>query len=90
MISASSAHAQSKGQPIPESQLDLAIGWLDLIKGKTDLDALDYILTHESGHSKLTTMKSWANYSSDKIDFYWDNLVAISLFLLQERLYLGH
>lgn len=41
MVSASSAYAQSKGQPIPESEINVAIGWLDLIKGKTDLDVLD-------------------------------------------------
>ena len=41
MVSASSAYAQSKGQPIPESEINVAIGWLDLIKGKTDLDVLE-------------------------------------------------
>jgi hypothetical protein len=41
LVSASSAYAQSKGQPIQESQLNIAIGWLDLIKGKTDLDVLE-------------------------------------------------
>ena len=41
LVSASSAYAQSKGQPIPENQINVAIGWLDLIKGKTDLDVLE-------------------------------------------------
>ena len=41
MVSASSAYAKSKGQPIPESEINVAIGWLDLIKGKTDLDVLE-------------------------------------------------
>jgi hypothetical protein len=41
MVSASSAYAQSKGQPIPENEINVAIGWLDLIKGKTDLDVLE-------------------------------------------------
>ena len=41
MVSTSSAYAQSKGQPIPDEQINVAIGWLNMIKGKTDLDLME-------------------------------------------------
>lgn len=41
IVSASSAYAQKTGNPIPANQINVAIGWLEMIKGKTDLDVLE-------------------------------------------------
>ena len=41
IISASSAHAATSGDPIPVNQINLAIGWLEQIQGKTDMDILE-------------------------------------------------
>lgn len=41
IISASSAYAQKTGNPVPENQINVAIGWLEMIKGKTNLDVLE-------------------------------------------------
>jgi stage V sporulation protein SpoVS len=40
LISAASAHAQSKGNEIPTEQINTAIGWLEVIKGKTNHDPM--------------------------------------------------
>jgi hypothetical protein len=41
IVSSSSAYAQKTGNPVPENQINVAIGWLEMIKGKTDLDVLE-------------------------------------------------
>jgi len=40
LISAASAHAQAKGNEIPTDQINTAIGWLEVIKGKTNHDPM--------------------------------------------------
>jgi len=41
MVSASSAYAQSTGKPVEPAQINVAIGWLELLKGKTDIDVIE-------------------------------------------------
>jgi hypothetical protein len=41
IITAASAKAQSSGQVIPKAKIDMAIGWLDHIKSKGQLDNLE-------------------------------------------------
>lgn len=71
LVSSSSAYAQSKGQPIPESQINIAIGWLDLIKGKTDLDALEvnkaiaHLIDLKDGNIEITGLSDKALQIAD-------------------------
>ncbi len=41
LVSAASAHAQSNVQKIPEKQLNIAIGWLDYLKGIGEIKGLE-------------------------------------------------
>ena len=41
LLTTSSVLAQIKEQPVPENQINVAIGWLELLKGKTEIDVIE-------------------------------------------------
>jgi hypothetical protein len=66
MISASSAYAQKTGDPIPVNQINVAIGWLEMIKGKTNLDVLEvnkaiaHLIDLRDGNIEITQLNQGA------------------------------
>lgn len=46
IVTASSAHAQTTGEPIPLSRINMAIGWLDSIRGGKDPMLVNKAIAH--------------------------------------------
>jgi hypothetical protein len=66
IISASSAYAQKTGDPTPVNHINVAIGWLEMIKGKTNLDVLEvnkaiaHLIDLRDGNIEITQLNQEA------------------------------